>query len=136
MLAKHKKAAKKKIYAPELALVDPKPRSFSNYSKVNAPPCGGSEKSFVHYMATPGSRNFIQWKVSHPSVDGNCTVRIGQGLDEDEFFILKPRDGSANKDGSFPCGREIGYEGKEFRFPRNYTCDSCTLQLEWTLATG
>lgn len=77
VLAKHKKAAKKKIYAPELALVDPKPRSFSNYSKVNAAPCGGSEKSFVHYMATPGSRNFIQWKVSHPSVDGNCTVRIG-----------------------------------------------------------
>ena len=77
VLAKHKKAAKKKIYAPELSLVDPKPRSFSNYSLINAPPCGGSTKSFVHYMATPGSRNFIQWKVSHPSVDGNCTVRIG-----------------------------------------------------------
>ena len=40
---------------------------------------------------------------------------------------MKPRDGTANHDGSFPCGREIGYEGKEFKFPKNYTCDSCTL---------
>jgi len=50
--------------------------------------------------------------------------------------VLKPRDGSGNKDGSFPCGREVGYEGKEFRFPKNYTCDACTLQLEWSIATG
>jgi len=123
VLQKQKKAAKKKIYDPELSLVDPKPRTFSNSSIVNLPPCGGSEKGFVHYMATPGSRNFVQWKVSHPTPEGNCTLRVGQGLDEDEFIVLKPRDGSAYKDGSFPCGREVGYEGKEFRFPRNYTCD-------------
>lgn len=63
----------------------------------------------------------------HPSLSGNCTVRIGTGLDENDFFVMKPRDGSANADGSFPCGREVGYESKEFRFPRNYTCDSCSL---------
>ena len=87
-------------------------------------------------MAMPGSRNFIQWKVAHPAQDGNCTVRVGQGLDEDEFVVLKPRDGSAFKDGSFACGREIGYEGKEFKFPKNFTCDSCVLQLEWTTPAG
>ena len=30
----------------------------------------------------------------------------------------------------------MGYEGKEFKFPRNYTCDQCTLQLEWTITGG
>ena len=50
--------------------------------------------------------------------------------------MLKPRDGSGSKDGWFPCGREVGYEGKEFRFPKNYTCDACTLQLEWNIGAG
>ena len=117
-------------------MLDPKPRSFSNSSTVNGPPCGGSEKGNVHYIATPGSRNYIQWKVIHPSPEGNCTIRVGQGFDEDEFLILRPRDGSSFQDGSFPCGREIGYEGKEFRLPRNMTCESCTLQFEWTIAGG
>lgn len=136
VLAKHKKAAKKKHYHPEIAMLDPKPRTFSNTSSINPAPCGGADRGFTHYMAMPGSRNYVQWKVAHPSPEGKCIVRIGQGLDEDEFVVLKPRDGSAGKDGSFPCGREIGYEGKEFRFPRNFTCDSCVLQLEWTIPTG
>lgn len=58
-MAKQKRAAKKKVFAPELALIDPKPRTFSNSSLINNPPCGNSEKGLVHYMATPGSRNFI-----------------------------------------------------------------------------
>lgn len=107
-------------------LIEPKSRSFSNTSLVNSPPCGGADKRFVHYITTPGSRNYVQWKVIHPAIDGNCTIRVGQGVDEDEYIVLKPRDGSAYPDGSFPCGREIGYEGKEVKFPKNYTCDSCT----------
>jgi hypothetical protein len=55
-------------------------------------------------------------------------VRIGDGPDEDEFKVLMPLDRSANKKGSFPCGREqSGVEGKEFKFPLNFTCDTCTL---------
>lgn len=77
----------------------------------------------------------------HPSAEGNCTVRVGHGLDQEEsdegrFIVLKPRDGSANDAGQFPCGREVGYEGKEFKLPKNFTCDSCTLQLEWALPNG
>lgn len=74
----------------------------------------------------------------HPSVDGNCTVRLGLGIDQDsdrdeaKFKVLMPRDGSADSYGSFPCGREVGYDGKEFKFPKNYTCDSCTLQFEFS----
>jgi hypothetical protein len=102
-------------------------RTYSNTSTPNEAPCGGADKGFVHYMATPGSRNFVQWRVLHPQANSTCIVRIGVGLDEGEFIVVKPRDGSADKHGSFACGREIGYEGKEFRFPKNYTCDSCTL---------
>ena len=57
-------------------------------------------------------------------------------MDEDKFVVLKPRDGSARTDGSFPCGRQGGYEGKEFKFPKDYTCDSCTLQFEWAIPGG
>jgi hypothetical protein len=54
------------------------------------------------------------------------------GPNENEFVALHPLDGSADEDGSFPCGREQApLEGKEFRFPKNFTCDDCSLQLEW-----
>lgn len=85
-------------------------------------------------MATPGSRNFIAWKVNHPAPNGNCTIRLGTGPDESDFRVLHPLDKSANKNGSFPCGREeTGLEGKEVKFPKNLTCDTCTLQIEWTV---
>jgi EGF-like domain len=66
---------------------------------------------------------------------------VGTGLDLEEqdegrFITLQPRDGSANELGSFPCGRDVGYEGKEFRLPKNFTCDKCTLQFEWDLGEG
>lgn len=131
-----KKNPKRKNWPPELALVDPKPRTYSNSSIVNEQPCGGTEKAHVHYLATPGSKNYVQWKVSHPSANGNCTVRVGAGTDEDFFIVLRPRDGMSYRDGSFPCGREVGYEGREFKFPKNITCDSCTLQIEFSIPTG
>jgi len=61
-------------------------------------------------------------------------VRIGSGINENNFKVLRPRDGSAQLDGKFPCGRNVGIEGKEFRLPKDLICDSCTLQLEWHLA--
>lgn len=77
------------------------------------------------------------WKVVHPSKVGNCTVRIGGGDDEAQFTTLFPRDGSANSEGSFPCGRQVAaYEGKEFRFPKNLACESCMLQWEWEIEDG
>ena len=54
-----KKVAKKRVYAPEILLLEPKSRTYSNTSVANSQPCGGAEKSFVHFIATPGSRNFI-----------------------------------------------------------------------------
>jgi hypothetical protein len=103
---------------------------------LNQQPCGGTIKGPLHYMTTPGSRNFIAWKVIHPASQGNCTVRLGMGADEADYKILYPLDKSANAEGSFPCGRtETNVEGKEFRFPKNFTCDSCSVQVEWTVST-
>jgi hypothetical protein len=82
----------------------------------------------VHFVSTPGARNFIAWKVVHPSPKGNCTVRLGDGPNEEDFKVLFPMDKSANKKGFFPCGRDqSGVEGKEFKFPANFSCDTCTL---------
>ena len=82
----------------------------------------------MHYVTTPGARNYIAWKIVHPSLKGNCTIRIGEGADEDNFKVLMPLDKTANKKGYFPCGREeTALEGKEVKFPANFTCDSCTL---------
>ncbi len=84
----------------------------------------------------------MQWRTIHAaSGDANCTVRLGQGLDtedqdEKRFITLIPKDGSADSNGAFPCGRTIGYDYKEFKLPSGFTCDKCTLQLEWTLGDG
>jgi hypothetical protein len=112
-------------------------RKIGNYSLLGQQPCGGTARGNVHFMATPGSRNFIAWKIVHPSPKGNCTIRLGQGPDEGDFKVIFPLDKSANKKGSFPCGREeSGLEGKEVMFPANFTCDACTLQWEWTTELG
>ncbi len=51
-----KKAAKKKVFLPEVLLLDPKPRLLANLSDPNNQPCGGLEKGSVHYLASPGSK--------------------------------------------------------------------------------
>ena len=99
-------------------------RLNSNISLTNDGPCGSTEKQPVHYLAKMNSRNYVQWRVYHPSKTGTCIVRIG--TNDDKLYTLIPKDGSATGDGSFPCGRESGYEGKDFIFP-NTSCDECTL---------
>lgn len=105
-------------------MLSPMSRKISNYSLLSTPPCGGTSRGNVHFVATPGSRNYIAWKVVHPSPTGNCTIRLGNSADEDEFTVLFPLDKSADSKGSFPCGREeTGIDGKEVRVPANLTCD-------------
>lgn len=118
-----------------MTLISPMMRKSSseNVIDLNMQPCGGYPKGNVHFATTPGSRNFIAWNVKHPAPNGTCIVRLGMGADEADFKVLLPLDRSG-VNGSFPCGREeTNLEGKEFKFPRNFTCDACTLQLEWTI---
>lgn len=122
-----------------MQLVSPIMRKHVGDEVVNREiqPCGGANTfGTVHFVAKPGSRNYIAWKVNNPAPLGNCTVRLGMGPDESDLTVLYPLDNSANADGSFPCGRrETPIEGKEFKFPYNFTCDDCTLQLEWQYKT-
>lgn len=109
----------------------------------------------VYYSAFPGRSNLIRWKVIHPIIDGNCTIRLSNGVDvEDDksFETLKPvfdfsfqnADGSYDfysgeqknyyrqfyDRGKFACGRvDPGtFESITVNFP-NMTCDHCTFQL-------
>lgn len=54
-----KKAAKKRIYNPEIVLIEPKARLNSNVSSPNDQPCGGVEKGKVHYIALPGGKSYF-----------------------------------------------------------------------------
>ena len=118
-------------------MLSPRPRANSRSAIPNKQPCGNTEKSKVHYLAAPNSRNLIQWRTIRPDPHGNCTVRMGTGIDESQFRVLRPRDGSGdNAYGKFPCGRVAGYEGKEFRFLNDTDCDGCVLQLEWETSLG
>ena len=98
-------------------------------------PCGGAKAGRVHFDADAGSKAYVMWRTIHPDLTGNCTIRLGDGLTDapDEFETLFPLDGSADKtSGKFPCGRTTtSMEGKEIKFPKNMTCDSCTLQILW-----
>jgi len=114
-------------------LLSPKMRLTQNISQINEYPCGTTEKQPVHYLAKMNSKNYVQWRVYHPASAGLCTVRIG--TNDDKLYTLIPKDGSGSSDGSFPCGRESGYEGKDFIFP-NISCDDCTLQFEWSVSGG
>jgi hypothetical protein len=73
------------------------------------------------------------WRTIHPDLSGNCTIRLGDGLSEEDMEVLYPLDGSANNtEGRFPCGRTTtSMEGKEIKFPKDLTCDDCTIQIVW-----
>lgn len=53
-------------------------------------PCGGMKRGYVHFDAEPNSKIFVAWKTLHPDVNGNCTIRIGAGLQQSDFTTLKP----------------------------------------------
>jgi len=101
-------------------------------------PCGGAKPGRVHFDAEQGSVANVEWKVSHSDNLGNCSIRLGEGLTENDFVVLHPTDGSGTKDsGYFPCGRSSNMlEGKEIKFPSNFTCDDCTLQVVWQTKTS
>ena len=121
------------LFLQEIILLEPRTRDLTDRNQPNQQPCGIAQKTKTHYLAEPGSRNYFQWRVLKAVHNGNCTVRFGTGLDESDFTVLYPLDGSADKNGKFPCGRHAGHDGKEFRLPKKDVCSSCTVQFEWEL---
>lgn len=143
------------MYISELVLEDPFPRNGSSALPLNMAPCGPTKRGNVYYSAFPGRTNLVRWKVIHPIVDGNCTIRLSNGLDESDelsYQVLDPvfdfsfenDDGSYDyyageignyyrkmyQGGKFSCGRtDAGeFESITVMFPE-MTCDDCILQL-------
>ena len=122
---------------PHSRVLLPIRRMGTSNMQMEAGPCGGIQKKSSNTLTTKGSTiNFI-WEILVPENSGNCTVKISKGMqNEDNFELLKPIDGEINSDGSFICGREKGFENKEFILPENYECDGCTLQWKWSTSYG
>jgi hypothetical protein len=78
-------------------------RLGSNVSVPNEGPCGGIDKQPVHYLTKSLSRNYVQWRVYHPSSNGMCLFKLG--TNDDKLITLIPKDGSSGNDGVFACGR-------------------------------
>lgn len=113
--------------SPSIILLEPKAREGTDRAANNKGPCGSAQKAETHYLSRSGSRNWVSWRTIKSSPTANCTVKLGVGTDDDEFKVLHPRDGTSDINGKFPCGRAAGYDGKEFKFPKTLTCESCTL---------
>lgn len=121
---------------PEILIVQPVRRKGSSKSILNTQPCGGLEKSLANTLSPIGEKLNAIWEIRTPIPNGNCTVSISAGLDED-FKVLKPVDViDNNANYSFACGRQAGFDFKEFELPEDYACDHCTLQLKWETSVG
>lgn len=127
----------RKENTPHSQVLLPIRRIGTSNMEIGVGPCGGVEKKSANTLTTKGaSINFI-WEILVPENKGNCTVKISNGLqDEKNFKLLKPVNSEVNEDGSFICGREKGFETKEFILPDDYECDGCTLQWKWSNSYG
>lgn len=120
----------------ESILVAPIPRNKTNARTIGYPPCGGAVKGPVHSLAEPGSMNPVAWSVRTPSPSGLCSIRLSRGFDFDHFQPLSPM-GVQTTNGRFPCGRNATYmERVIVEFPKDFTCDECTLQWTWETEVG
>jgi len=87
-------------------------------------------------MGSQGSRNYITWRTLKSHANSNCTIRISENHESNDFRLIRPLDGSDNFDGAFPCGRKVGFHGKEIRLPLDLVCESCVLQLTQEISKG
>jgi len=113
----------------EMHLLEPLARTYESRTEANHSPCGPVEKGATHWMGSQGSRNFFTWRTLKAHHSANCTLRIASDHETTEYKLIRPLDDSADYDGKFPCGRKVGYDGKEIKLPLDLICESCVLQL-------
>ena len=70
----------------EIHLLEPRGRVSENRGTANAAPCGGIEKGHLHYMASSGSRNYIQWKTLKANKNSMCSVKLSAGSEHAQDF--------------------------------------------------
>lgn len=122
---------------PHSQVLIPIRRTGTSNMEIGQGPCGGVEKKLANTLTNKGSTINVVWEILVPENKGNCTVKISNGLqDEESFQVLQPLEGKINEDGSFICGREKGFEHQEFMLPEDYECDGCTLQWKWSTSYG
>ena len=122
---------------PHSQVLIPIRRTGTSNMEIGQGPCGGVEKKLANTLTNKGSSINMVWEILVPENKGNCTVKISNGAqDEESFKILLPVEGKINEDGSFICGRDKGFEHKEFVLPEDYECDGCTLQWKWSTSYG
>ena len=122
---------------PHSQVLMPIRRIGTSNMEMGVGPCGGVEKKPANTLTNKGSSINVVWEILVPEYKGNCTVKLSNGKqDEESFKLLQPVEGKINEDGSFACGREKGFENKEFILPDDYECDGCTLQWKWTTSYG
>ena len=122
---------------PHSQVLMPIRRIGTSNMEIGNAPCGGVEKKSANTLTNKGSSINVVWEILVPEYKGNCTVKLSNGKqDEESFKLLQPVEGKINEDGSFACGREKGFENKEFILPDDYECDGCTLQWKWTTSYG
>ena len=131
------KTSKVPVILPEAKIILPIRRIGTSASQLNQGPCGGVERLKADTLTNKGSNLHFIWETVIPAKSSNCTVSISKGLEkEEDFSLLYPTDGSADKNGVFPCGRSKGFESQEFALPQDYECDQCILQWKWTTSYG
>ena len=122
---------------PHSQVLMPIRRIGTSNMELGQGPCGGVEKKPANTLTNKGSSINVVWEILVPENKGNCTVKLSSGKQEEESFkLLQPTEGKINQDGSFVCGRDKGFEHKEFILPPNYECDGCTLQWKWSTSYG
>jgi hypothetical protein len=122
---------------PHSQVLMPIRRIGTSNMEIGQGPCGGVEKKSANTLINKGSTINMVWEILVPENGGNCTVSISSGKqDQESFKVLQPSEGKINEDGSFICGRDKGFEHKEFTLPDDYECDGCTLQWKWSTSYG
>ena len=122
---------------PHSQVLMPIRRIGTSNMELGQGPCGGVEKKPANTLTNKGSSINVVWEILVPENKGNCTVKLSSGKQEEESFkLLQPTEGKINQDGSFVCGRNKGFEHKEFILPPDYECDGCTLQWKWSTSYG
>ncbi|CAI2378059.1 unnamed protein product [Moneuplotes crassus] len=121
-------------FIPEIQVIEPSPRKGSKGNLFSPLECGGFQGSGrSNFIASPNTDVFFKWKTINPDIDGMCRITIQESTSEP----FKPVEVKGyTEEGWFMCGRRgNSLEQKEFKTP-SYTCDICTLQLQFNTSQG
>lgn len=123
-----------------IELLEPRARQWISVPQSKNPMkrrnCKPNSDTKSHFLATTGSKNYIQWRVKRPSKEGNCTIKMSA-----DGHIFTPITPVGQKVAWFACGRKSGYENVLVKLPKNMVTkdpnsDYVILQFEMYTSFG